>query len=348
MKTNTLLIALFLGLFFMAPSFAQDSLEDPGVTPDQASYGLKLGWEKFKLAFTFNQEKKAEKELKLAEKRLIEAEYMAQKGNLEGFERAQENHDKLLEKARIRLEKINEEGSQEKVNERVRTITGLEIALMNHEQNLERFRLRLEQRNLTEEQQAKAEEILERMQNQTEKFELKIESKKDNLKTRVMEISNLTQDEVEVRFEAIENKEGLNDVKEKISKKMLENAKDALVKLENRIENGSLLNNSFALQQKETLQNAINDAEILIEEGKYEQAIESLRAINNYGRNVAQIMRATNENRLENRSQNREDLQERIRERNNNRLSNESKDLETSLENDSQNSLNERPISNSN
>src|SRR3989344_656128 len=62
----------------------QDNMEgDAGTTPDSAFYGLKLGWEKVGLWFTFDQEKKAEKELGLARKRLLEIRAMADKGDIE-------------------------------------------------------------------------------------------------------------------------------------------------------------------------------------------------------------------------------------------------------------------------
>src|SRR3989344_7462630 len=67
-------------------------LADVGTTPDQAGYGLKLGWEKVRLALTFNQERKADLSLRLAELRLKEARLMVANDRIEYMDRLREEH----------------------------------------------------------------------------------------------------------------------------------------------------------------------------------------------------------------------------------------------------------------
>ena len=67
---------------------------------------LRIGWEKVKLALTFNQEKKARMELKLAEMRLNQARHAAKNNNTEAMQKALEAHDKIIQRIQERVQKI--------------------------------------------------------------------------------------------------------------------------------------------------------------------------------------------------------------------------------------------------
>jgi len=70
-----------------------------GITPDSPFYGIDVAMDNIGLMFTFNNEKKAEKKLQIADERLKEAEMMAATNNIEAMEKARLNHEKMLQSA---------------------------------------------------------------------------------------------------------------------------------------------------------------------------------------------------------------------------------------------------------
>src|SRR3989338_2680149 len=78
---------LLLTAVFTAP-FSVSAAENTGIKPGSFLYGFVTTFEKVNLFFTFNQEKKAEKALKYAEKRLTEAEAVARDKNSDAVKTA--------------------------------------------------------------------------------------------------------------------------------------------------------------------------------------------------------------------------------------------------------------------
>jgi len=78
---------------------AQTQLPDPGILPDNPFYGFKKAFEAIGNAFTFGEEAKAERALKLAEKRLAEAEAIAKKGKPEFVDELSQEYEKQIKKA---------------------------------------------------------------------------------------------------------------------------------------------------------------------------------------------------------------------------------------------------------
>src|SRR3989338_8552512 len=116
-KIISFLIFLLLVVNVSAQGDAPDSAElddtDAGITPDSAFYGLDNAWEKISLAFTFNKEKKAEKELKYARERLREVKLMVEENKLDAVQKAEERHRKLIENVRARMDEIGEDDEED-------------------------------------------------------------------------------------------------------------------------------------------------------------------------------------------------------------------------------------------
>ena len=84
---------------------------DPSVLPDNPFYFAKEWWQKANVKlFTINKAKKAEKQLKYANQRLLEAKKLAEKGDEEALNEALEKYDKDLEYI---SEKISEVGDKD-------------------------------------------------------------------------------------------------------------------------------------------------------------------------------------------------------------------------------------------
>jgi len=82
----------------------------PTLLPDSSLYFLKTWWENLQMFFTFNSVAKANLELKLANKRLVEAEKLIEKGKIDLAQRLLEKFQARIEKAIQRTEELKNQG----------------------------------------------------------------------------------------------------------------------------------------------------------------------------------------------------------------------------------------------
>jgi hypothetical protein len=123
----------------------------------------KIAWTNVKLWFTFGQEKKAQVELQLAKLQLIRAKIAANNNDSEAVEKALEAHERILERVKERISKM--ENSSRESNET--KLVGLERAIQVHERRMNFLNNVLENANLTDAQIAKLETKLAKMENVT-------------------------------------------------------------------------------------------------------------------------------------------------------------------------------------
>lgn len=114
--------------------------------------------ERARLFFTFNKEKRAERELRLAALLLNRARIAAKNNNTRAMEKAIEEHNRIMERVRNRIEDINKQNiSSEKLKR-------LDRAIEVHEARIERFNQRLEDENLSQQQKDNIEKMLNNSQ----------------------------------------------------------------------------------------------------------------------------------------------------------------------------------------
>jgi len=132
---SILAISLLLAGFTAGTALAQQVQvgAGAGLTPDSPFYFLDDLWDSFRLTFTFNAEKKAERRLKFAQEKLAEAEVMAQKKNEKALEKALSRYEEHIERAQKRVEQFKDE-RKARVAERVAEATS------RHFEVLERVR----------------------------------------------------------------------------------------------------------------------------------------------------------------------------------------------------------------
>jgi hypothetical protein len=102
-----------------------DELPGPEVMPDSPFYFLKIWYEKVITFISFGNIKKAERYSRLAERRLYEAEKMAEKGKEELTKRLLEEYEKHLNKALDKAREIKkqaEEKAKEKTKEKIKQV----------------------------------------------------------------------------------------------------------------------------------------------------------------------------------------------------------------------------------
>jgi len=114
---------------------------------------------KFRIWFTWNQEKKAEFELKLAKLRLIQARVAAKNNNTQAMEQALEAHERILNRVHERMGKIENKtnADPQNLNESTSKLIGLERAIEVHEVRIARLSLLLNNSNFEVEQKERIE-----------------------------------------------------------------------------------------------------------------------------------------------------------------------------------------------
>lgn len=163
---------------------------------ESASTGDVVG-QQFRVWFTFNQEKKAEAELQLAKLRLIQARIAAKNNNTDAMERAMDAHDRIMQRVQDRMGRLDGSSDLNGLNDSAVKLTGLQRAIQVHELRVEYLQNVLNNSNLSEQQREKVELRLEKAQNNTAHLVQVSEDRKDDLKTRLMAVGNLTEAQVE-------------------------------------------------------------------------------------------------------------------------------------------------------
>ena len=280
--------------------------------PDSALYGLKMGWEDVKLAFTFNQHIKAEKELELARERLLEAKIMAEMGNEKGFEKAQKRHDKLIERAEKRLERIDGDGNSSKILDSAVKLKGLEVAVEAHDLRIQRLKEFVAGANLTDEQTERFNEIISKMEEKNSEMREKLEERQDRIETKLRAVTEKNESEVENEVRKMNASTNFTANLEVIAKIRIEKAEDVLDKMKERLSEGDFNKTNVTLveQRIAKAEIALNEAKALYAQGKYKEAISKIREFGNYGRNWSEIVKLARDERKEVRENLSDDLKE--------------------------------------
>jgi hypothetical protein len=227
---------------------------------------------------------------------------MAEKGNLKAMEKAQEKHDALVESAQARLEKLQEDSKEAQIRETATKVIGLEVALKAHENRIEVLKDILAEKNLSDEARTAIDAAVAKMENKTSAMAQKIEERKDNIKIRLRAVTEKTETEVESEVASIENSSGLIAAEKAIAEKRVAKTEDALAKLKERVseEKFKAVNVSIIETRIAEAEQRVADAKVLIEQGKYADAIAVLKPVSNFGRNLSFVVKKINQARIEN------------------------------------------------
>jgi len=111
-KKIAVFATIFISVFLLtsAPALAA---EEAGIKPGSFFYGFVTTFEKINLFFTFSPEKKAEKALRYAEKRLAEAEAVADEENSDAVKTAISGYEKNIALAAEASKKVKDETKAE-------------------------------------------------------------------------------------------------------------------------------------------------------------------------------------------------------------------------------------------
>ena len=120
-----------------------DEIEDNETASGMDVFKARMG-----IWFTFNQEKKAEKELGLADLRLIQARIAARNNDTAAMEKALEAHERIMDRVQIRIGELNLSADK---------LVGLNRAIEVHTAQLGKLQNLLANANLTDAQRTRIE-----------------------------------------------------------------------------------------------------------------------------------------------------------------------------------------------
>ncbi len=113
MKKLSFIISILLLTAVFTTPLSVSAAENVGIKPGSFLYGFVTTFEKVNLFFTFNQEKKAEKAMKYAEKRLAEAEAVAGDKNSDAVKTAISGYEASIALAAEASKKVKDEAKAE-------------------------------------------------------------------------------------------------------------------------------------------------------------------------------------------------------------------------------------------
>ena len=173
-----------------------------------------IAWKQIGLWFTFNQEKKAQKELELARLRLIQARNAAKNGNMDAMQKALDAHDKLINRVQDRINAIDGKGDAKSVRDSATKLIGLERAIQVHEARIAKLTNLLANENLTDQQKTVIANRLSKAENNTAKLnELEVK-KKEQISIKLRAVTNLTEEQINTEIQKIEDAQNLTVVKQ--------------------------------------------------------------------------------------------------------------------------------------
>ncbi|MBN1792505.1 hypothetical protein JW826_02365 [Candidatus Woesearchaeota archaeon] len=267
---------------------------DPGVTPDSPLYGIENAWDRMRLAFTFNKEKKAQKALMIAEERLAEFRVMAEKGKADKAEKARARYELFLQRSQEAAEDIGRAEDADGAMDAWRRIAGLQNAVEAHRDHLakvtERIETALQNGNLTDDQKAKLEAMLDKVETQSEEFEAKVDSKKDSVKIKYKVLSGKSDEEVEDEELTVDDQSGLSKARIERAKERVVRAKAVLAKARERVNAQKALGEDVSDLEDglDMAEDEIAQAEDDIK-GDAREAYKWALRVNDYGNEIAAV-----------------------------------------------------------
>lgn len=240
MKKIMILFVCFLLIMSVSSVLADEDIDstDAGVTPDSAMYGLDKAMDSLSLALTFGNANKAEKGIKIAQERLMEAQEMADKDKPEHVEKAREEHQKVIEKAEKELDKLKEGDNADKSKEALEKVAKIQEKIESHYQKVSEVKDAILERmrdRKTPEQFAKMEEVFNKIKAKALEMETKTDAKKEKVKEKYKSNSGKNDTEVDAEEETLDKETGLTKAREERAQKEINHAEEATTKAKGKL-----------------------------------------------------------------------------------------------------------------
>jgi len=170
------------------------------VSNDKSQTSTSVFWDKVRLAFTSNNEKKAEINLKIADKRAEKAGQLLEENMTEEAQKYVEKHDKAINDSEENFDKIATNGDNESVLNALKATVKMQYLLDLHKEKfvtvhsgiLERQSERMDENKLNH-----LEGAFSKIENKSGEAEARIAQKQENLIARYKVLTGASDEEVQ-------------------------------------------------------------------------------------------------------------------------------------------------------
>ncbi len=267
-----------------------------GVTPDSFLYFLDKAFDNIGLALTFDSAEKSKKGLNIARERLMEVREMAVANKLRAAQAAQREHARALASVQSSIGKIESTNVTEELEEEIE----LERELEEHEEEVEtvtnELKVKIEVKGeITPEQQALVDSVLNLMQNRTGEVKIKIENKKGETKVKIKAETGKSEIEIEEELEELEEKAGLSELRREKAEEQIEDALEELSELKEKLLEVNVTEFNLTAVSELILQaeQKVAKAQEAFNETKFGEAFGLANAAEHLSENAEKILKRT-------------------------------------------------------
>ena len=175
-------------------------VEDAGITPDSAFYGLDKAMERVRLAFAFGKVNKAKLRLRYAEERLSEAEQMVGNGDEDAAAEAEDAYNDELDKTEVLVDEIESDGTEENDEVALGEVSEIRLGLLSHAEKVSLVKNRILDRmrsgNVSDAKRAHLEEVFGRIATKAQNTDAKVEEKRIRVRTTYKVLSEKNESEL--------------------------------------------------------------------------------------------------------------------------------------------------------
>ena len=205
--------------------------ESGGIMPDSFLYGLQTAIDRINLALTFDHSAKAEKGLKMAQKRLMEVKAMAARGKSDATAKAEREYERALRTAEKAADSIESDGSSSAARNALEKISALQNRTESHYEKVVEIKeeiLERQNNTMSAEQIAHLQDVFDKIEEKAREMETKLDAKKDKVRAKHKALSNLTSEQADDLEEQINEKTGLAQGRHLRAENQIKRAKAAI------------------------------------------------------------------------------------------------------------------------
>lgn len=283
-----------------APTGAQIGNVRAGVTPDSFLYTLDVAIDNLRYLLTFDNTAKTRVGLEIARERLLEVREMVLENKVNAAQRAQGEHVKTLERVKSSITVVSRVNSIQELNE----VIDLEKEVEEHETEVEtvseELKIKIKVKGeITPEQQALVDSVLNLMQNKTGEVKIKIENKKGETKIKIKLQTGKSDEEVEDEVEKLERRAGLLALKQEKAEEKIEEAAEELAEVKSKVIELNATNITAVNVLISQAEEHLNRAQVAFNQSEFGEAFGQAIAVKRLAENAKRILEKTLEIEVE-------------------------------------------------
>ena len=182
MKRMITMITVFIMILGLSSNvFAEEELPKAGTTPDDFFYFLDVFFDDIKVRLASSPDEKIARGIEVADERLAEIQAMSETKDIKGIQKAQEQHNKTLERIKLRFQEITDKNSSEELKRNIE----IESKFNEHKIKIKSVNENIKIKIKGDINQEAIDNIIKRLENSSMEIEVEIKQKKDEIRIKI-------------------------------------------------------------------------------------------------------------------------------------------------------------------